>query len=529
MDKICCGKRKEVHARLDFEENLRKSRKVREDSQNSSVGTLRYRNSSKRPKIRDRLKYNDEDVFDRLGHRRQSAFDRLSNTYSPTKTGPDEGNSWDRSHSRGHSRRWSSSSRDCPRNRNRPRGIEESYSNTRSSYRTRYMHGYHARNRNRSCSMKRGRGIESPLSRMSESGTSDDNFKSSGKTRMPNNMKTYDGIGDPENHLKIFQAAAQVERWAMPKWYHMFNSTLIGAARVWFDELPPESIDGYKGLKAAFLAYFMQQKKVTRQKVSQSFAHIKEITFPPLTANKGTEGPLVIKEKIGGYAIRRIYVDGGSSMELLYKHCFNQLRPKIKNQIVPATTSLTGFSGKTIWPLGQLRLFVTIGDTKHYTKAWINFMIVRSLSPYNDIIGRPEIREIQALPSTAHIMFKFSMNGGIVTIRSTILTPTECTTIVTTPKVTVKKAEARHRNFKVPIHPYFSDQEITIGGTVLTKARTELCTLLKRNLDIFAWQPSDMTSIPRSIAERRLNIQEGYSPVRQKNGGRPRSAPRRSN
>ncbi|GJQ92944.1 reverse transcriptase domain-containing protein [Tanacetum coccineum] len=33
------------------------------------------------------------------------------------------------------------------------------------------------------------------------------------------------------------------------------------AARVWFDELPPESIDGYKDLKAAFLAYFMQQKK----------------------------------------------------------------------------------------------------------------------------------------------------------------------------------------------------------------------------------------------------------------------------
>nr|GEZ17451.1 hypothetical protein [Tanacetum cinerariifolium] len=30
------------------------------------------------------------------------------------------------------------------------------------------------------------------------------------------------------------------------------------AARVWFDELPPESIDGYKDLKAAFSAYFMQ-------------------------------------------------------------------------------------------------------------------------------------------------------------------------------------------------------------------------------------------------------------------------------
>ncbi|GJW20301.1 reverse transcriptase domain-containing protein [Tanacetum coccineum] len=84
---------------------------------------------------------------------------------------------------------------------------------------------------------------------------------------MPNNVKNYDGTGDPEDHLKIFQAAAQVERWAMPTWCHMFNSTLIGAARVWFDELPPESIDGYKGLKAAFLAYFMHQKKYVKDPV----------------------------------------------------------------------------------------------------------------------------------------------------------------------------------------------------------------------------------------------------------------------
>ncbi|GKA05497.1 hypothetical protein Tco_0684617 [Tanacetum coccineum] len=69
---------------------------------------------------------------------------------------------------------------------------------------------------------------------------------------MPNNVKTYDGTGDPEDHVKNFQAAAQVERWAMPTWCHMFNSTLIGAARVWFsEELPPdkESIDGYKIFK----------------------------------------------------------------------------------------------------------------------------------------------------------------------------------------------------------------------------------------------------------------------------------------
>ncbi|GKB25061.1 hypothetical protein Tco_0864462, partial [Tanacetum coccineum] len=36
------------------------------------------------------------------------------------------------------------------------------------------------------------------------------------KTRMPSHIKTYDGSGDPEDHLKIFQATTKTERWAMP-------------------------------------------------------------------------------------------------------------------------------------------------------------------------------------------------------------------------------------------------------------------------------------------------------------------------
>nr|GFC54475.1 reverse transcriptase domain-containing protein [Tanacetum cinerariifolium] len=176
-----------------------------------------------------------------------------------------------------------------------------------------------------------------------------------------------------------------------------------------------------------------------RQKVTQSFAHVKEITFPPLAAHKGTGGTLVIEAEISGHAVHRICMDGGSSMVVLYEHCFNRIRPEIKSQMVPATTSLIGFSGETIWPLEQLRILVTIGDAEHYTRTWMNFMIVRSPSPYKGIIGRLGIREIQAVPSTTHGMLKFLVNGGIVTIRSTILTPTECTTIETTPKDHAKR------------------------------------------------------------------------------------------
>ncbi|GKF57902.1 hypothetical protein Tco_0171439 [Tanacetum coccineum] len=101
-------------------------------------------------------------------------------------------------------------------------------------------------------------------------------------------------------------------------------------------------------------------------------------------------------------------------------------------------------------------------------------MVVRSPSPYNGIISRPGLRKIQAVPSTAHGMLKFLVEGGIVTIRS---------------------------------------------GSLSEKGRMELCNVLKDNLDIFTWKPADMTGVPRFIAEHRLNIREGCQPIRQKRRG----------
>ncbi|GJW31351.1 reverse transcriptase domain-containing protein [Tanacetum coccineum] len=60
----------------------------------------------------------------------------------------------------------------------------------------------------------------------------------------------------------------------MPTWCHMFNSTLTGSARVWFDDLPPEFVDSYDNLKKAFLANYLQQKKHIKDPIE--IHHIKQ-------------------------------------------------------------------------------------------------------------------------------------------------------------------------------------------------------------------------------------------------------------
>nr|GEZ09292.1 reverse transcriptase domain-containing protein [Tanacetum cinerariifolium] len=133
----------------------------------------------------------------------------------------------------------------------------------------------------------------------------------------------------------------------------------------------------------------------------------------------------------------------------------------VRSWMILATTSLVGFSGEIIWPLGQISLLVKIGDEEHSTSAWMNFIVVRSPSPYNEIIGRPG----------------------------------------------------------VAIHPEYPKQTIAIGSTLTKEGQKKLCDLLKRNLDIFAWRPADMTGVPRHIAEHRLSIHKGCLPVRQNKRG----------
>nr|GEY59452.1 reverse transcriptase domain-containing protein [Tanacetum cinerariifolium] len=229
------------------------------------------------------------------------------------------------------------------------------------------------------------------------------------------------------------------------------------------------------------LAILMVQpwQRIVRQRITQTFSQESVISFATLGEEDWTEGPMIIEAEMGGHCVHRIYVDGGSSSEILYKHCFSKFRSEIKNQLIPANTPLVEFSGEIIWPLGQISLLVRIGDEEHSTSAWMNFMVVRSPSHYNRIIGRPGVRKIRAILSTAHGMIKFPVADGIVTLQSSRIIPLECS-MVSEPGVP---------------------------------------RLLRRHLDVFAWKPADMTGVPWHIAEHRLNVREGCLPIRQKKRG----------
>nr|GEX47484.1 reverse transcriptase domain-containing protein [Tanacetum cinerariifolium] len=122
-------------------------------------------------------------------------------------------------------------------------------------------------------------------------------------------------------------------------------------------------------------------------------------------------------------------------------------------------------------------------------------------------------------------MIKFPVAGGIVTLRSSGIIPLECS-MVSKPEVPRSIInQVTEEKIQVAIHLEYPEQTIAKGSTLTEEGGKELCGLLRRHLDVFAWKPADMTGVPRHIAEHRLNVRKGCLLIRQKKRGQ---APKRN-
>ncbi|GJS58242.1 reverse transcriptase domain-containing protein [Tanacetum coccineum] len=82
--------------------------------------------------------------------------------------------------------------------------------------------------------------------------------------KIPSHFGSYDGKGDPNNFLHLFEGAICMQKWLMHVSCHMFTYTLKDSARIWWNSQKTGSILNYEDLKAKFRSHFSQQKKFTK-------------------------------------------------------------------------------------------------------------------------------------------------------------------------------------------------------------------------------------------------------------------------
>ena len=120
---------------------------------------------------------------------------------------------------------------------------------------------------------------------------------------------------------------------------------------------------------------------------------------------------LVVTLRISGYDVKRVMVDQGSAVEIMYPDLFKGLGLKPED-LMTYSSPLVSFEGKIVVPKGQIRLPVQAGANV----VEVDFIMVDAFSPYTTIMGRPWLHSLGAVSSTLHHKVKYHSGGQVLEI-----------------------------------------------------------------------------------------------------------------
>ncbi|GJY42339.1 hypothetical protein Tco_0429609 [Tanacetum coccineum] len=146
-----------------------------------------------------------------------------------------------------------------------------------------------------------------------------------------------------------------------------------------------------------------KKKKRKDREATESWMNT-PISFPPIMTDDASDEPLIIEAEVEGYLVRRVYVDEGSSVEVMFEHCFENLPEKVKAGLRETRTDLVGFAGEVSKPLGKIDLeVVCCGNDRVERQESIEIHSHPRTIPYYVILGDPA-------KNYMHIPLEYSFN-----------------------------------------------------------------------------------------------------------------------
>ncbi|KAK3019643.1 hypothetical protein RJ639_005005 [Escallonia herrerae] len=290
------------------------------------------------------------------------------------------------------------------------------------------------------------------------------------KAKLPPNFRMpqchlYDGTGDPGEHVNQFQTNILLLQVSDAVMCRAFPTTLRKAAHAWFKSLQPRSIYSFGQLSDLFQKHFVSSR--SRRKNSASLLNIVQEKNESLacflgrfnaatleinnldesvkytaflrglrptskfafSVNKSPpaitfsdedskdiqtphDDPLVIIVRAGNFDVKRVLIDNGSSVEILFFDAFKKMNIPT-DRLRKMDTPLYGFSNHPVAAEGIIALPVAIDTPPAQANFILDFVVVKVPSAYNAILGRPALNQLQAVVSTYHLKMKFPTEHGI--------------------------------------------------------------------------------------------------------------------
>ena len=106
---------------------------------------------------------------------------------------------------------------------------------------------------------------------------------------------------------------------------------------------------------------------------------------------------LVVTLKIGEYNVKRVLVDQGNAVEIMYLDLYKGVNLKLED-LTTYDSPLVSFEGKTVIPRGQIKLSMQTDSEV----VEVDFNVVNAYFPYIAIMARPWLHALGAIFSTLH-------------------------------------------------------------------------------------------------------------------------------
>ncbi|XP_070009967.1 uncharacterized protein [Nicotiana sylvestris] len=145
------------------------------------------------------------------------------------------------------------------------------------------------------------------------------------------------------------------------------------------------------------------------EKMANRFFEANRISFTDdelLEEGAGHNRDLNLMVKCEGHYVKRVMVDGGSSVDLCPLSTLQSMKINTY-RIRPSNVRIRAFDGSARDTMGEINLTMTIGPVDFE----IVFQVVDMVTSYNFLLGRPWIHTARVVPFTLHQMLKFEHDG----------------------------------------------------------------------------------------------------------------------
>ncbi|GAU51689.1 hypothetical protein TSUD_415030, partial [Trifolium subterraneum] len=287
--------------------------------------------------------------------------------------------------------------------------------------------------------------------------------------------------------------------------------------------------------RAAIKCYLRRIIQETNMVAHISSPRAPEISFSP-SDGEGVfphdDDPLVIQVQILNCDVKRVLIDSGSSANIMYWEAFKAMQ-LAGEQLQPYNGTLVGFGGEQVEVMGHVTLLTTFGEKENAKTIKVRYLVVKTaFTSYNIIIGYPAFNTLGAVMSTLYLSMKYPLDDGrIGTVRGDQAQGRQCYELSLRLKrnqapadqpiisrvnmisraniVEMSDLDPREEFQDRRVSPIEDLEPIQIGkapheltnlGTHLDEGEKEkIIEILRKNVDLFAWKPSDMPGIDESI------------------------------